>query len=132
MFGVEDAFMEDKIKNQIDIINNKIKELNSLYHIAANRSVISDGEIGIWSVLLRPKEEYSQQDLSELLSLPKQTVNSIISGLTKKGFVYLKHVSGTRNRKVICLTEEGLKYGTNHVKWIFDAEESVLEQTDLK
>ena len=39
MFGVEDAFMEDKIKNQIDIINNKIKELNSLYHIAANRSV---------------------------------------------------------------------------------------------
>ena len=64
--------------------------------------------------------------------MPKQTVNSIISGLIKKGFVYLKHVSGTRNRKIICLTEEGLEYGTNHVKWIFDAEERVLEQTDIR
>ena len=124
--------MEDKIKNQIDIINNKIKELNSLYHIAAD--IIRDIGWGDWYMVRSSpsKGGNSQQDLSELLSLPKQTVNSIISGLTKKGFVYLKHVSGTRNRKVICLTEEGLKYGTNHVKWIFDAEESVLEQTDLK
>lgn len=122
--------MDRTIKDQIDTINQRIKELNSLYHIAAIKSDISDGEISIWSVLLESDGEYSQQDLSDLLFLPKQTVNSIISNLVKKGFVFLEHVSGTRNRKVIRLTEEGRDYGENKVRWIFQAEEKALEQTD--
>jgi len=77
------------MKEQIDIINQKIKEMNSLYHIAAGKSGIADGEICIWSTLLNTEEYYSQQDLCELLSLPKQTVNSLISSLSKKGYVFL-------------------------------------------
>lgn len=122
--------MDKMIKDQIDTINQQIKELNSLYHIAAVKSDITDGEIGIWSALLEADGTYSQQDISELLFLPKQTVNSIISNLVKKGFVYLEHVSGTRNRKVICLTEAGRDYGERKVRWIFQAEERALEQTD--
>lgn len=122
--------MDRTIKDQIDTINQRIKELNSLYHIAAIKSDISDGEISIWSVLLESDGEYSQQDLSDLLFLPKQTVNSIISNLVKKGFVFLEHVPGTRNRKVIRLTEEGRDYGESKVRWIFQAEEKALEQTD--
>ncbi len=122
--------MDRTIKDQIDTINQRIKELNSLYHIAAIKSDISDGEISIWSVLLESDGEYSQQDLSDLLFLPKQTINSIISNLVKKGFVFLEHVPGTRNRKVIRLTEEGRDYGESKVRWIFQAEEKALEQTD--
>lgn len=122
--------MDKEIKTQIDTINQRIKELNSLYHIAAGKSGISDGEISIWSTLLCSEEEYSQQDLSDLLFLPKQTVNSIISNLVKKGFVTLEHVSGTRNRKVVRLTDDGLTYGNDNVMWIFQAEQTALEQTD--
>ncbi len=122
--------MDKTIKDQIDTINQRIKELNSLYHIAAIKSDISDGEISIWSVLLESDGEYSQQDLSDLLFLPKQTVNSIISNLVKKGFVFLEHVSGTRNRKVIRLSEQGRDYGESKVRWIFQAEEKALGQTD--
>lgn len=122
--------MDKTIKDQIDTINQRLKELNSLYHTAAIKSDITDGEISIWSVLLESDRKYSQQDISDLLFLPKQTVNSIISNLVKKGFVYLEHVSGTRNRKVICLTETGRDYGESKVRWIFQAEERALEQTD--
>lgn len=124
--------MDDRIKNQIDTINQKIKELNSLYHLAAMKSDIPDGEIAIWSALLCSEEEYSQQDLSDLLFLSKQTVNSIISNLVKKGFVILEHVAGTRNRKVVRLTEAGMAYGQSRVMWIFKAEQRAMEETDVQ
>lgn len=122
--------MNDSIREKVDVINLKIKELNALYHIAAGKAQIADGEICIWSTLLTTDEEYSQQDLCEMLSLPKQTVNSLISGLIKKGFVFLEHAPGTRNRKVIRLTEAGISYGKDRVKWIFDAEQRAMEETD--
>ena len=122
--------MDKTMKDQIDTINQRIKELNSIYHVAAGKSGISDGEVCIWSALLCSEEEYSQQDLSDLLYLPKQTVNSIISNLVKKGFVFLEHVPGSKNRKVIRLTKEGKDYGKQKVMWIFQAEEKALEQTD--
>ncbi len=122
--------MDNSTKNKIDIINQRIKEMNALYHMAAMKSNISDGEVSIWSTILNTNEEYSQQDLCEILSLPKQTVNSLISGMVKKGFVYLEHVPGTRNRKVIRLTEEGKQYGSEKVNWIFEAEQRAMEDTD--
>ena len=122
--------MDIEIKNQIDTINQKINELNSLYRTAAIKSGISDGEISIWSLLLYSQEEYSQQDLADTLYLPKQTVNSIISNFVKKKLVFLEHVPGTRNKKVIRLTKEGREYGECRVSWIFQAEEKAMEETD--
>lgn len=122
--------MDEQIKRQIDIINQHIKELNSLYHTAAVRSGGSDGEICVWSMLLTTDKEYSQQDLCELLFLPKQTINSIISGLIKKGYIFLEHVPGTRNRKVIRLSDEGRNYGEKNIMWIFEAEQHAMEDAD--
>lgn len=122
--------MDKKIREQIDLINHKMKELNALYRLAAYKSNVSDGEIGIWSVLLNSNEEYSQQDLAEMLSLPKQTVNSLITRMIRKGFVVLEHDSGTRNRKVIRLTNEGRYFGEQEVQWIFDSEQRAMEGTD--
>ncbi len=122
--------MDGQVKRQIDVINQLIKELNSLYHIAAVKSGVSDGEICVWSMLLTTDKEYSQQDLCELLFLPKQTINSIISGLIKKGYVFLEHVPGTRNRKVIRLSDEGRNYGEKNIMWIFEAEQHAMEDAD--
>lgn len=122
--------MDEQIKRQIDVINQHIKELNSLYHIAAVKSGVSDGEICVWSMLLTTDKEYSQQDLCELLFLPKQTINSIISGMKKKGYISLEHVPGTKNRKVIRLSDNGRNYGQNNIMWIFEAEQHAMSDTD--
>lgn len=124
--------MEAEVRNQIDLINQKIKELNALYHLAAWKAKISDGELSIWSVLLYGEEEYSQLDLCEALFLPKQTINSLVTSMAKKGYVTLEHVPGTRNRKIIRLTEAGRAYGKENVQWIFDAEQKAMEDTDAQ
>ena len=122
--------MDKKIREQIDLINQKTPDLTALYRMAAYKSSISDGEVGIWSTLLNSREEYSQQDLAEMLSLPKQTVNSLITRMIRKEFVVLDHAPGTRNRKVIRLTEAGRYFGEQRVKWIFEAEQRAMEDTD--
>ena len=122
--------MNDGLRDHINTINQRIKELNSLYRIAACKSEISDGEVCIWSILLHSKEEYSQQNLSDILSLPRQTVNSLISNFVKKGFATLEHIPGTRNQKVIRLTDTGIQYGESNVKWIFEAEQRAMEGSD--
>lgn len=122
--------MDKRIREQVDLINQRTKELNALYRLAAYKSNISDGEVEIWSVLLNCPEEYSQQDLAEILSLPKQTVNSLITRMIRKEFVVLEHAPGTRNRKVIRLTEAGRYFGEQKVKWIFESEQKAMEDTD--
>lgn len=124
------AAVNEEIKLQIRRMNQRIKELDSIYHTAANQVGVSDGEITVWSVLLTAEQSYSQQELCDLLSLPRQTVNSIISKMVKKGFVYLEHIPGTRNQKTIHLTQQGMDFGEDKVAWILQAEERALEQAD--
>lgn len=122
--------MECITKQLVDRFNQQLKELNHVYHVVAGKSGISDTELAVWSTILNSSEEYSQQDIAELLSLPKQTVNSVITNMQKRGFIYLEHVPGTRNRKVVCLTEKGRVYGKDTVQWVLDAEQRALDQSD--
>lgn len=124
--------MNEEMKLQIRRLNQRIKELDSIYHTAANQIGVSDGEITVWSALLSAEQDYSQQELCDLISLPRQTVNSVISKMVKKGFVYLEHIPGTRNQKTIHLTQQGMDFGRERVKWIFLAEERALEQADSR
>ena len=122
--------MNKSIREKIDLINQRTQELNALYRLAAYKSNIPDGEVNIWSVLLNCDKECSQQDLAELFSLPKQTVNSLVNRMMRKGFVSLEHAPGTRNRKVIHLTEAGRAFGEQQIAWIFQAEQKAMEDTD--
>ena len=124
--------MNQDTQRGIDAITQRIKEINSLYHTAAIKSGIPDGEVAIWSLLLGSEREYSQQDLSDILFLSKQTVNTIISKLVRKGFVVLEHCPGSRNRKVVRLTAAGSAFGLEHVMWIFAAEQRAMEDADLQ
>jgi DNA-binding MarR family transcriptional regulator len=71
------------------------------------------------------QEEYSQQDICNAWSLSKQTVNSIVSNMVKKGYVYLEMVPGSKNRKIICLTEEGRKFGEKVIYPLVFAEQKI-------
>lgn len=120
--------MNDHIKEQIEVLNQQVKELTGIYHEAAVKFGISDNEFWVWYSLLILEGEYSQQDICDLWTLPKQTVNSVVSNLIKKGFVLLETVPGTRNRKIIRLTEAGRNFGETVVLHIYDAEHRTIEK----
>ena len=120
--------MDETIKKQLESMNQQVKELTAIYHRVASSHSISDNEFWVWYALLIVNGEYSQQDICDLWLLPKQTVNSVVTNLTKKGFLTLKPVPGTRNRKIICLTEAGQAYGEAIVANIYQAEQRTLEK----
>lgn len=120
--------MSDHIKEQLGQMNQQVKELAAVYHSAASRSGITDNEFWVWYALLVLEGEYSQQDICDMWSLPKQTVNSVISNLTKKEYLILETVPGTRNRKNIRMTETGRAYGESIVMPIYQAEQRSLER----
>jgi len=118
--------MNEDIKKQLEILNQQEKELTSIYRHAAIKYGISDSEFWVWYALLVMGGEYSQQNICDMWSLPKQTVNSVIANLTKKGYVFLETVPGTRNRKIIRLTEAGKKFGEEKVMHIYEAEQRAI------
>lgn len=120
--------MNEQVKGQLEILNQQVKELISVYRETASKYDISENEFWLWYALLALDGEYSQQDICSMWSLPKQTVNSIVMNLVKKKQVSLEVIPGTRNRKVIRPTEEGMKYGKSIIASVYAAETCALEQ----
>lgn len=120
--------MDYSFKEHLNSINQQFKEITGIYRNAISQSGISENEFWIWYALIIMENECSQQDICAAWSLSKQTVNTIITNLTKKGFVFLEVIPGTRNRKLIHLTDEGRKYGESIVLPIYQAEQAAFDQ----
>ena len=118
--------MHESIPTQYEMINQQIRELSGVYHSAASRSGISDNELWVWYALLIVGGEYSQQEICDMWSLPKQTVNSTTASLSKRGLITLEAIPGTRNRKLLRLTEEGKRYGERMIMPLYHAEQQAL------
>lgn len=114
--------MEHNVKEQLETINQQIKELVGVYRGIVSRSGISENEFWIWYSLIIMEGEYSQRDICNSWSLSKQTVNTIVTHMVERGMAFLEVVPGTRNRKIIRLTETGKKYGESIVRSVSEAE----------
>ncbi len=118
--------MEQDIGKTFEVLNQQVKELAAIYHQAVSRYGISDNEFWVWYALLLVDADLSQQNICEMWSLPKQTVNSVISGMVKKGYVELEAIPGTKNKKIIRLTQAGDEYGRSVVLQINGAEQRAV------
>ena len=110
-------------KNYIELLNKQIKELIGIYRNTVKDLDISESEFWIWYTLVAVEGEHTQQDICAMWSLPKQTVNTVITHMRLKKYAYLENVPGTRNHKIIRLTDEGKKQGEKMVSPISLAEE---------
>lgn len=119
--------MNDEITlEQVEKLTQKVKELSMLYRNAAGKSNVSDNEFLVWYALLVLKGDYTQQNICECWTLPKQTVNSIVKNMITKEFVYLETVPGTKNRKLIRLSPKGISHGQEIVMGIHVAEKKAF------
>ncbi len=119
--------MKNSTIEQIELLNQQIKELVGLYRNAVTRSGVSENEFWIWYTLIVIGGDYSQQDIVSAWSLSKQTVNTIITHMIQKELIYLEVVPGTRNRKHIKMTPKGKEYGESLVLPISEAEQRTFE-----
>ena len=122
--------MNTNTKEQLELVNQQLKEMAGIYRKAISRCEISENEFWIWYTLIMMDGEYAQQDICRMWSLSKQTVNTIIMRMVQDTFAQLETVPGTRNKKVIRLTQKGCEYGKGLVMPIALAEQHAFEHLD--
>ena len=104
------------------------KQFDALYRNAGALFGLPDCAMWILYFLSISEDELSQQDLTEKMMFPKQTINSAVAGLAKKGLIELTMIPGTRNRKKLTLTEAGNAMANNTVSRMYQAECRAVEQ----
>ncbi len=118
--------MDQNYTEQGSPIIQQIKELVGVYRGAIKHLAISESEFWIWYTLVAVQGEHTQQDICAMWSLPKQTVNTVITGMRLKKFAYLEVIPGTRNHKIVRLTEEGRRRGEEIVGPVTKAEQKAF------
>lgn len=117
-----------KTEEYLISIGRQEKQFDALYRNAGALFGLPDCSMWILYFLSTSEQELSQQDLVEKMMFPKQTINSAVTALSKKGIVELAMIPGTRNRKKIALTEAGKKLAESTVDRLFQAECRAAEQ----
>lgn len=112
-------------------IKEKNREFNLIYKKGdesyrnyASHCGLSVSSFWVLYVLYETDEVYMQNKIAETICLPKQTVNSAIPGLIKKGYIELEHIEATRNSKAVKLTKGGKNICKKIVMPLIEAEEN--------
>ncbi len=114
--------MSEKIEKQLTILNQLYKEQDNIYRELAAHFELSDASFWVLYAICESDQIYSQHDLCNAWFYSKQTINSAINNLIKKGYIILKPIAGTRNRKSVELTQEGKAFCETSVIPLIHAE----------
>ena len=112
----------DTDKCSIENFRYIMKELDGLYSLFIKACKLSYAEY--WSLFLVSEGECTyQHEIGETLFMSKQTVNSALKQLVKKGLVQLKLSEENQRLKTIELTDKGKKFAEKYVKGLNKSEE---------
>lgn len=98
--------MPQDIREQICEYCSYLQEWNASYEEYAKSEGLSFTSLSLLSAIYRT-EKCTQKLLAEQCFLPKQTVNAVITGFYKKGWVQLRELPEDRRNKTVHLTETG-------------------------
>lgn len=93
------------ISHTLTGFNKFYKEINDIYHEIALNAGLSDSSFDILYSIFELGDGCLQSDIRKISFLPKQTINSSIHNLEKKGYIYFSN--GIGRTKHINLTDEG-------------------------
>lgn len=116
------------VKEQSIYLNKLWKMQEDVYHKYAAHCGLSSVSFWVLYSLYESSEIYTQNTLAELWCFPKQTVNSAISSLVKKGLVSLEQISGARNSKAVKLTPVGIELCTKIITPLVNVELRALSK----
>ena len=103
--------------------NDRIYNENTLlYHRLARACGLPDRAFWLLYTLRSEEAPLTQTQLSEQLSLPKQTVNSALKKLVEEGVLRLEAADGNLKNKRVCLTEAGEAFLRRTVDRVFGVE----------
>lgn len=121
--------METQYLHDILIRYNRIfKDTDKIYHNFAKSYGLSDCAFWILYLLRETDTQYTQTEICNMLSLPRQTVKSALKNLQSEGYICLTPVENNKKSKILVLTEKGEGLAKNSADMVLKAEIKVLRQ----
>ena len=107
--------MNDKLQQQLQVLNRLYKESDHIYSRLASKFGMTDTAFWVLYAIVHSEEQMTQNDLCSDFFFPVQTIHSAINNLRRDGLVELQVIPRTRNRKAILLTEKGKAFVANTI-----------------
>lgn len=101
--------------------NSIFKMIDKSYHDAARAMGLSDGVFWILYALREVNHEMTQTEIVSIIQFPPQTINSALMKLKAEGSVEFR-ISSDKRKKLVCLTEEGIRLAERTVDRVMYAE----------
>ena len=114
---------ESQARALLDKTNRQFNECNALYHAAAQRCGLSDAAFWTLYALVTSCEPLTQNRIAADWGIPKQTLNSAVAAMVKKGLLALCPGKGAHSGKIVTLTAEGRALAERTVVPVIAAEE---------
>ena len=111
--------------------NRQFNECNALYHTVAQRCGLSDAVFWLLYALCTADEPLTQNRMAAEWGQPKQTLNSAVAAMVKKGLVELCPGKGAHSGKIVTLTDEGRALAARTVEPVIAAEQQAMTRQGL-
>ena len=105
-------------------------ELNSQYAAYAKSLGLSYSALSALRIVFEHDGNCTQKTICEYTFLPKQTVNAIVTGLLRHGFIRMSGLDSDRRQKVIHFTDKGREFAFDVIQKIKNAESKAMESLD--
>ena len=102
------------------------QSLSMIYEDYARKAGVSYNSLYILNAIYQA-ENCTQKEICEQTLLPKQTVNNVVTGFYKSGYVELVELPENRRIKTIHLTEKGREYADTLIPHISQANRQAME-----
>jgi DNA-binding MarR family transcriptional regulator len=99
-------------------------ETDSLYHEISRMFGLTDSAVNILYLICFEDSDALLSDIVRLSGLQKQTINSSLRNLEKKGLIEMRPVNG--KMKSVALTEEGSAFCDRTIRKLMDWENEAL------
>ena len=123
---------ESQARALLDKTNRQFNECNALYHAAAQRCGLSDAAFWTLYALVTSCEPLTQNRIAADWGIPKQTLNSAVAAMVKKGLLALCPGKGAHSGKIVTLTAEGRALAERTVVPVIAAEEKAIRAFGLQ
>ena len=116
----------EEIKKYVEINDNFYYVSNRFYYKFAKRYDMSDMALYTLQIIFY-SNECIQNDLAEKLSLPKQTICSILDNFEKKGYIKREINPKDKRNRFVNLTKKGLEFAKPIIEDLENLDKSVLK-----
>lgn len=124
----DDVINNNKIHDQWLECYSIWKETDAIYSELARRSGLSDSAYWILYSAYVMQGECTQKSICDQWAMSKQTVNSALKDLEKKGIITLELAEADRRSKYVVLTDYGMEFVSEKIGIIFHVEKRTMQR----